>query len=68
MTIRSAKARWDTKTDPSNPGWVVDVVTLAGRVDYYAPAPSVYHLGPGAENAARVVTETLWWEGLKMQD
>lgn len=61
--VKRALARWDTDSDPSNPGWVVDVEFRDGSQITYGAAPSVYDAGPRTSKQ-RVVTETLKWEGL----
>ena len=39
-----ATARWDTTSDSSNPGWVVDIELLDGTmVRGLPPAPTHYH-------------------------
>ena len=67
ITYRRTSARWDTYSDPHNPGWVVDVETEEGDHLTLAAAPSVYHAGP-SEDPSRVVGETLDWEGVMRRD
>jgi len=54
---------WDTDSDPSNPGWVMDVMPL-GNIPF---APKYYHLKKSASDRElyKAVHETLKNEGMK---
>ena len=62
----SATARWDDDSNPTNAGWVVDVVYADGTQDSgLAPAPKFYNAGP-THYRAQIITETLKWEGIEL--
>lgn len=63
--VTTATARWDTDSDPSNPGWVVDVRFRDGEMLTLAPAPAVYHR-PQTWDPLDIVARTLIYEGLSV--
>ncbi len=64
--VKNAVARWDTDSNPYNPGWVVDVEFEDGSRNTFPPAPKVYQLAEKDENKSEVVAQTLIWESLVM--
>ena len=60
----NARCRWDTTSDPSNPGWVVDY-----RGETYPPPPGYAEIGRDAYASGEDLTEmkqaTLAWEGVQ---
>ncbi len=67
QTIKSAQARWDTDSDATNPGWVVEIERADGERDTIAAAPGVYH-EPEDADTDRITKETLKWEGLELSE
>jgi hypothetical protein len=61
--VTDSDAKWDTESDPANPGWVVYLV-FGERGESFAPCPSHYHDGPDADTAA-IVADTIAWEGFE---
>ena len=61
--IDAVEVFWDTDSDPSNPGWVIDVMPL-GNIPF---APKYYHLKKSASDRElyKAVHETLKNEGMK---